>query len=160
MGTIPIEPTPLTGSLPRRTTTAVCPLIPEPAETLRRTTRRSKLGNPGSRCLSPLSTNKTQQSICSILRNILSPRAICSTTQPAPPFRGIPTCALVMRLMPAMTLCTTSTPSRRDPAHKKKQRDQTNSTFCILHQDPEGSRERLEGKRRRELLSRSRVELL
>ena len=30
-----IEPTPLTGSLPRRTTTAACPLVPEPAETLR-----------------------------------------------------------------------------------------------------------------------------
>ena len=38
MGTIPIEPTPLTGSLPRRTTTAARPLVlqvPEPAETLR-----------------------------------------------------------------------------------------------------------------------------
>jgi hypothetical protein len=35
MGTIPIEPTSLTGSLPRGTTTAARPLVPEPAETLR-----------------------------------------------------------------------------------------------------------------------------
>jgi hypothetical protein len=31
-------------------------LAPEPAETLRKDNRRFKLENPGSRCLSPLST--------------------------------------------------------------------------------------------------------
>jgi hypothetical protein len=35
MGTIPIEPTSLTVSLPRETTTAARPLVSEPAETLR-----------------------------------------------------------------------------------------------------------------------------
>ena len=42
MGTIPIEPTSLTGSLPRGTTTAARPLVPEPAETLREDNQATK----------------------------------------------------------------------------------------------------------------------
>jgi hypothetical protein len=42
MGTIPIEPTPLTGSLPRGFTTAARPLAPEPAENLREDTQAAK----------------------------------------------------------------------------------------------------------------------